>query len=66
MRNNLLKELADLDQIIEKLESRRTDIVNMLNVIATLSTLGTPVSHRDRVHEKVIPISSQSNEGQSS
>ena len=60
-RNDLLKELADLDLILEKLESRRTNVINMLNVIETISTLGTSVSHKDEVHQNVVPISVPAN-----
>jgi hypothetical protein len=61
-----LKELADIDQIIEKLESRRADIVNMLDVVKTLSTLGpfgTPLADGNPAGEKVVPISIRSNSG---
>jgi hypothetical protein len=65
LKNNLLKELADIDQIIEKLESRRADIVNMLDVIKVLSTFEMPVSETDQLHEKVVSISIKSHTGQS-
>ena len=61
MESNLLQELADIDQVIEKLEARRTDIVNMLDVLKTLSTLlpfGTPLSdNNDLVGDRVVPMS---------
>jgi hypothetical protein len=64
LKSNLLKELADIDQIIEKLEARRTDIVNMLDVLKTLSTLlpfGTPLSDNNNlVGDKVVPIAVRS------
>ena len=56
-KNDLLKELADLDLIMEKLESRRTHVVNMLSVIETLTTLKTSASQTDQVQENVVPIS---------
>ena len=63
MTENLLAELADIDQIIEKLEARRVDIINMLGVIEELATLGSfesPLSDNDLAREKVVPISIKS------
>ena len=62
MKTNLLKELADIDHIIEKLEARRADIINMLDVIKTLSTLGpgAPLSDSNLAGEKVVSISIKS------
>ena len=63
MKTNLLKELADIDHIIEKLEARRADIINMLDVIETLSRLGpeaAPLSDNNLPREKVVSISVKS------
>jgi predicted TPR repeat methyltransferase len=38
MRNNLLRELAELDRTMVRLEDRRADLINMLDVLATLGT----------------------------
>jgi hypothetical protein len=62
LKINLLRELANIDQIIEELESRRVDIINMLDVIESLSALApfeTSRSDSDLAREKVVPISIQ-------
>ncbi len=63
MKTNLLKELADIDHIIEKLEDRRASIINMLDVIETLSRPGlggAPLSDNNPAGEKVVSISVKS------
>ena len=63
MKTNLLNELADIDYIIEKLEARRANIINMLDVIETLSRLGPGaalLSDNNLPSEKIVSISVKS------
>jgi hypothetical protein len=60
MKEKLLKELADLDLIIGKLDSRRTDVVNMLDVLRILPAVlldGASAASRGSDDGEVVPIS---------
>ena len=63
MTNNLLKELRELDLAMAKLEARRTDIVNMLDTLMALSTLGPgkdSLPDKDPEVDNVVSISGSS------